>query len=143
MKKIINGRKYDTDTAREVGYWSNTSDFSDFHWCCETLYRKRTGEYFLYGEGGAMSRYAQACGQNSWCGGDRIMPMTYDEATQWAEDHLDADEYEAEFGEVSEDDSEVMISVRVSATAKTALDREVARTGRTQGDILTELLRTL
>lgn len=45
MKKIINGRRYDTDRAKEVGYdyYSNPGDFS--YWR-ETLYRKNTGEFF-------------------------------------------------------------------------------------------------
>ena len=55
MKKIINGRKYDTETAKEIGYWSNGYPCSDFNHCEETLYLKKTGEYFLYGEGGALT----------------------------------------------------------------------------------------
>ena len=38
MKKIINGRKYDTETAKEIGYWSNGYPCSDFNHCNETLY---------------------------------------------------------------------------------------------------------
>ena len=45
MKKIINGRKYDTETAKEIGYWSNGYPCSDFNHCEETLYLKKTGEY--------------------------------------------------------------------------------------------------
>ena len=42
MKKIINGKTYNTDTAKEVG----TSTFPDGNGG-RTLYRKRTGEYFI------------------------------------------------------------------------------------------------
>ena len=63
MKKIINGKVYDTETAQVLGSWSNMSDRS-FERIDETLYRKRTGEFFLHGEGGPMSRYAVQIGQN-------------------------------------------------------------------------------
>lgn len=102
MKKIINGKKYNTETAKAVGYWSNNYSYRDFNYCEETLYQKRTGEFFLYGNGGAMSKYSQSCGQNSWCGGENIIPMTENAAKKWAEKHLTTDEYEEIFGEVEE-----------------------------------------
>ena len=58
MQKIIRGKKYDTDTAKEVCCYSNNLPFGDFDWVQETLYVKRTGEYFLHGKGGARSKYA-------------------------------------------------------------------------------------
>ena len=117
MKKIINGKKYDTETATAVGSWSNNYSCRDFNHCAETLYRKKTGEYFLYGYGGPMSKYAESCGQNEWSGGERIEPLSYVNARQWAEEHLDVDEYEAEFGEVAEDDTSVALSIRLPADA--------------------------
>lgn len=102
MKKIINGKKYDTETAKKLGSWSNHCGYSDFNWCEETLYIKKTGEYFLFGEGGPMSEYAEACGQNQLCSGARIIPYTVEKAREWAEMHLDADVYESIFGEVEE-----------------------------------------
>ena len=62
MQKIIRGKKYDTDTAKEVCCYSNNLPFGDFDWIQETLYVKRTGEYFLHGKGGARSKYAKADG---------------------------------------------------------------------------------
>lgn len=102
MKKIINGKKYNTETAQRVGYWSNNYSCRDFNYCEETLYKKRTGEFFLHGEGNAMSKYNVSCGQNSWCGGQEIIPVTESEAREWVETHLNADEYEEIFGEVEE-----------------------------------------
>lgn len=102
MKKIIKGRKYDTATANEVACDMYNGSCSDFQWWQEALMQKRTGEYFLYGQGGAMSKYAESCGQNSWCGGSEIIPLTLDEAKRWAEEHMDADRYEEVFGEVEE-----------------------------------------
>lgn len=102
MKKIINGRKYDTETAKEMAWDEYNGSCSDFQWWQETLYQKRTGEFFLFGRGGAMSKYAESCGQNSWSGGSDILPLTLDEAKEWVEEHVDADTYEKIFGEVEE-----------------------------------------
>ena len=101
MKKIINGRKYDTETAKEVGYWSNGYPCSDFNHCEETLYLKKTGEYFLYGEGGALTQYARSVFRGT-TGGSEIIPMNEDRAKKWVEKCLNCDAYEALFGEVEE-----------------------------------------
>ena len=143
MKKIINGKSYDTNTARLVGDWANISDVRDFNFYSETLYRKRTGEYFLHGEGNAASKYSKSIGNNTWAGGSAIIPLTYDAAREWAEEHLDADEYESEFGAVDESDETATVSVRIPAHLKAALDRECAKSGRTQTDVIVELLATL
>lgn len=110
MKKIINNKMYDTSTAKEIGGMehSNRGDFSYFS---ETLFRKRTGEYFLYGKGGPMSRYSRTVGQNEWSSGERIIPLNYEKARKWAEENLDADDYQKEFGEVSEEDERTVLSV--------------------------------
>lgn len=131
MKKIINGKKYDTATAECLGSDSYGGRCRDFHYWEEELYRKRTGEFFLYGEGGPMSRYAETIGANEWSGGSRIMPMTWDEARKWAEEHLSADDYEAIFGEVAEDDSKTVMSVRISAAALEKAKREASKSGST------------
>lgn len=140
MKKYINGKKYDTATAREVGSWSNNRGYRDFSHCEESLYRKKTGEYFLYGSGGPMSKYAVSEGQNSWSGGSDITPLTFDEARVWAEEHLDGDEYEAIFGEIADDDTECLISAIVKASSRDRLRRTMEQTGKTAGQILDELI---
>lgn len=143
MKKIIGGKRYDTDSARLVGEWSNGYGRNDFAYVIESLYCKRTGEYFLHGEGGASSRYARSCGQNMWSGGEHIMPLSYEEARDWAEHRLEADEYEAEFDVIPDSEETVVLSVRVSAEAKTVLDRMVAQTGRQKGELVTEAILAL
>ena len=131
MKKIINGRVYDTDKAKELGTYANAGSWRDFSHLEETLYRKKTGEYFLHGEGGPATKYAKAVDQNSWSGGERIMPMTYDEAREWAEEHLEADEYEAIFGEIVEDDGagKTVVSISVSPAKWEAAKRRAAQMG--------------
>lgn len=101
MKAIINGRMYNTETARFLARWDNGLTPRDFNNLSESLYRKKTGEYFLHGEGGP----------NTWCsvpvgdmfgGGEKIEPLTEDEARRWAEKKLDTEEYIEIFGEPEE-----------------------------------------
>lgn len=139
MKKIINGKRYDTDTAKLIGSdgYSNPSDFD--YWS-EDLYQKKTGEFFLYGEGGARTKYAQAIDSNSWCGGERIMPLSFQDAREWVEDHLDADTYEEVFGPVAEDDSRKTVGFSLPVSVADTLKRMAAESGRTQSDIVAELI---
>lgn len=112
MKKIINGKVYDTDKARELGI---DGGWDSFHSWSETLYQKRTGEFFLHGEGGPMTKYARSVGQNQWSGGEKIIPLDVEAARQWAEEHLDADDYEEIFGLPDEDAEPVTISAKLPA----------------------------
>lgn len=41
MKKIINGKSYNTETAIKCGSWANSNNFRDFDYVEETLYRKK------------------------------------------------------------------------------------------------------
>ena len=144
MRKIIEGRLYDTDTARQVGSTWHTSGFSktDFHYYEEELYRKRTGEYFLHGWGGPRTRYAEPYGQSGWTGGERIMPLSYDEAREWAERHLGTDEYEEEFGTPDEGETAVL-SLTVPAATHRAIKDEATRRGCSMRDLIVEWAATL
>ncbi len=102
MRKIIKGFAYDTATAKEVGEWRNAFGYKDFNQCEETLYQTKAGAYFIYGTGGALSKYAYPVGNSGWAGGEKITPLTEEEARKWSEDHLDADKYENLFGKVPE-----------------------------------------
>jgi hypothetical protein len=118
MKKIINGKRYDTETAQLIGS-ASYSNRTDFRFWSEELYRKKTGEFFLYGEGGPASKYSRQIEQNSWSGGKEITPLTREEAQEWAEKYLDADEYEEVFGRIEEGKTQIATwiadSVKVDA----------------------------
>ena len=101
MKKIINNKMYNTETATEVASYDNGCYLGDFRHFREELYRKRTGEFFLYGSGGAMSKYSKPCGSGR-SGGDQIIPMSESKAKRWVMEHCDADTYIKLFGEVEE-----------------------------------------
>lgn len=138
-KKIISGKVYDTDTAKKLGDWDNGYYTNDFNYCSETLYQKKTGEFFLHGEGHALSKYASHEGNMSgW--GERIIPLTYDEACEWAENHLDADDYIAIFGEPEEDDSKVHVHFYLSSAAHKRAKTEAAKRGVSLGNYIESLI---
>lgn len=116
MKKIINGKVYDTEKAHHLGFDGNGSR-RDFGFWYEELYQKRTGEYFLYGEGGPASKYARSIGQNQWGGGEKIIPLSPDAARKWVEEHLDADDYEALFGLPGEEDEDAKTTISAQLPA--------------------------
>lgn len=142
MKKIINGKRYDTDTARVVGAYTNGMLVSDLSYVCETLYRKRNGEYFVHGEGGAMSKYAQSRGNSSWGGGELIIPMSYEAAREWAERNLEAEEYESEFS-VVDDDEMCSMTCYVKGTTLALIRRAAQREGATIGGVVDRLAESL
>lgn len=97
MKAIVNGKRYNTETAVEISSYSRGSR-GDFSRIEESLYKTRRGAYFLAGEGGPMSKYARACGQNQWTGGEGIQVLTEIEARTYCEQHdVDADVIAANF----------------------------------------------
>jgi hypothetical protein len=106
MKKIINGKRYDTDKAKFIGH-AEYSHPRDLDYWAEDLYLKKTGEFFIHGEGGARSRYSRQAEQNWRTGGEKIRPLSLKEAQEWAEKYLDGDKYEEIFGKIEEGKSQI------------------------------------
>lgn len=127
MKKVINGKLYDTATAKECG--DDHHHGGDLDYYIDTLYRKKTGEFFIHGEGGPRTKYGQHTGNNHWSGGEKIIPLSYAEARGWAEEHLTGDEYEAIFGPVAEDESRVQVCYSLSVAAAETIKRRAAEAG--------------
>lgn len=101
MKKVINGKVYNTETADLIAEYSNGYRYNDFNYLEETLYRTKKGQFFIAGEGGAISKYAKYTGDSS-CYGKDIELLTCAEALTWCEDNdIDADII-AEYFEVEE-----------------------------------------
>ena len=100
MKKIINRKLYDTNTAEFIANYCYGCG-GDLYFLNASLYRKKTGEFFLGGEGGARTKYGDTDG-DSYFGSWDIIPLTEDEARDWIEEHCSADEYIEVFGEVEE-----------------------------------------
>jgi hypothetical protein len=143
MKKIIKAKLYDTDTAKLVGEWDNNYSTSDFSFCQEGLYLKKTGEYFLFGKGGANSIYSEKCEDNSWSGGRRIIPLSYGSARTWAEEHLDAEEYQQAFGEIIESDDYEIMPFSILKSTKERLRRLSSETGKPMNELIDTACRAM
>lgn len=101
MKKIINGKKYDTETAALICEHDNGRIRTDFYFYKEWLYKKKTGEFFIYKEGNAASCVAEM--QNGFSvGGRRINPISEAEAMDFVEKYGTTEDYENLWGEVEE-----------------------------------------
>jgi len=87
MKKIIEGKKYDTETAELLFEYNNGPEIDNYYelFC---LYKKNTGEYFIYGKTGV----------------DEYWRPLADElaAQEYCLSKLSVDAYEKIFGEVVE-----------------------------------------
>ena len=128
MQQTIAGKVYDTETAKAMGNWQRGLS-SDKGYISETLYLQKTGEYFLHGEGGSRSRYAQRTAPNTWGYGERIIPMDQEEAHAWAENHLTENAYDKVFGANAQDEVLTPVLVRL----KPAVAEKLASAAREQG----------
>lgn len=86
-QKVIDGKIYDTEKAELIHEWENGDSLGDIHYLEEKLYRTPRGAYFLVGEGGAATAYAQRIEGNSWADGGDICALTEAEAISWLEEH--------------------------------------------------------
>ena len=77
MRKIINKKLYDTETAKYIAY-KHVGDFGQPDGYEEQLYVKKTGEYFLYGIGGPESKYSAPA----------VNPITARQAKEWRDNNV-------------------------------------------------------
>ena len=101
MEKIINGKKYSTETGELLATYEYSNP-RDYHYVTEELYKTKKGTYFLYYKGGALSKYSVSVGNNGMDGSDGIELLTKEEAQEFMVENADVDKYEEEFGEVEE-----------------------------------------
>lgn len=67
--------------------------------------------------------------------------MTWEAARKWVEEHLEADEYEAEFGVVSEDDSAEILSLSLPSATAAKARRAAAQEGITLSQWIANLIK--
>jgi len=103
MKRIIDGKRYDTSTAERVHSWDNSHYRSDFKHRSKDLYRTQRGAWFIHHEGGALTDMAERCEGNSYCGGKSIEPVSADDARAFLESHGGTKALEQHFAEAIED----------------------------------------
>lgn len=104
MKKIIDGTRYDTEKAQLVGEAAAGVSRRDYSFWSAGLYKTpRSGRFFLAGSGGPMTRFAYSPDGNSMSGGEKLIPMTKNEALEWAEQYLSTEIVEHYFSDMIED----------------------------------------
>jgi len=96
MKRIIDGKRYDTATAECVAYVGNDYNRGDFKRESTHLYRSNKGAWFVAGNGGPLSRWARMAG-NMWTDGEGIEAVTPHEARMLLEAHNETAEIERWF----------------------------------------------
>ena len=72
MKKIINGRSYDTEKAKQLKV-RYAGEYGEAHGYEERLYLTKSGQYFIFGVGGPDSPYPQPT----------IKPIEKEQADEW------------------------------------------------------------
>jgi len=102
IKSIIDGRRYNSDTSTKIAEYS-WGYRSDFHYYSEELYRTPKGAWWMYGDGGAASKYSRADEGGGSSGGERVFTLTATEVREWLEQHDRCDALESHFGDVLED----------------------------------------
>lgn len=125
---------YDTETAKKLAEYRHNYDDAAY---TEILYKKRTGEYFIYGEGDT----------GAYSSGEDIKPLTYKQAQKWFEkannddDSLAPDEvYNREFGKAQKDEVKEATSINLSRTAKRKLEQMALKHGTSQSKIVENLI---
>lgn len=142
MKKVFNGKSFNTETAKELGTIYSAALPDSLEYFSETLYLTKSGNYFIHGAGGPRSPYYDIKTVNGITGsvaGEHIRPVSPDEARAWGKEHLAADEYTALFEiDMESVDTKEKMSIVVSAACKSRLRRIRERTGKTFSQIIEE-----
>ena len=115
MRRIVKNKVYDTDTAKRVG--ANTLTGT------RTLYRKVTGEYFIY--------------DKELTGSNAVLPMDYTVARNWAEKNLSKEDYKRHFK--GKDNKDVRTIIEFTPEAYAVLQR-LRGTDKTNSQVVSELL---
>jgi hypothetical protein len=87
LKRVINGKLYDTETAESLHFWSNGRTLTDFSYRSKELFRTKKGAYFIHHVGGPMTDMAKPVDSNTRTGGEDIEPITEKEAIKFLEKH--------------------------------------------------------
>lgn len=104
MKAIIDGKRYDTETAKHVAELSNMAHMrGDFGYWEAELYRTPRGNWFLAGHGGPQTSWARAVPGGGWSGSEGIIPIGEDDARQLLEERGLDQVVEEHFGDIIED----------------------------------------
>ena len=87
MRRVVKGRVIDTERMTKLAE-VKFGNLTDYNYVWEELfYDSQTKSFYLYGRGGAASRYAEAVGVNQWSEGEKLMKITKGLVLQWLEEN--------------------------------------------------------
>lgn len=143
MIKSIEGKTYNSSSAKLIGYWTNAETVEgDANFIYEALHRKRTGEYFLHGKGGPATRYGKRSKGASWKKSESIIPLTKQQAKDWAKEHLSDAEYEMEFEIIPNSAENRMLTLYLPVSTIEMIRRLAVDTGhKTMSGFIDEVVR--
>lgn len=102
MKIIKDNKVYNTKTSKHISdnYFGHVDDSDHLHY---DLYKTKKGTYFMIVKGGPNSKMSFQTEENESVGCTHFFVLTVDEAMEWCEEHLDAENYLKEFSEYVEE----------------------------------------
>jgi hypothetical protein len=88
MKKLINGKLYNTKNSIAIASWDNGVEITDPGYFEETLFKSKMGTYFIY---------------HKICEGLDIREVTQEAAFEWLQEHGMIAEAKKEFPQMIKD----------------------------------------
>lgn len=130
MKRIINGKVLNTDTAKMIA----TVMIDKKKDIIESLYRTKSGAFFIY------SVFPKSnIGKLDMS--EEIVLISYAQADEWAKKHLTESEYNDWFGVGS--DENMTITVNITKEIYSILKKEKELTGETYGEIISYAVKNV
>lgn len=127
--KTFDGKKYDVVTSEKIGSYTTGKGEN---WLEETLYRKRSGEYYLMGSGGD---------DTCWRGTDGVQPLCRAWAESWVLECLGKDAYDRIFARPAEPKEKQRITVELPADAYARLTELSESAGVSKTRVIEKLLQ--
>lgn len=102
MKFVKNNKVYNTETSKNIGknHFGYQGDLDYLH--CD-LYKSKKGTYFMIVQGGPNTEMRYETAQNEFRGSSQLSVLSAEEAMDWAEGNLNAEDYLNEFSEFVEE----------------------------------------
>jgi hypothetical protein len=128
MRTVIKNKVYDTTTAAWIADYTHSG-------VTETLYRKKTGEYFAH----FFNERAEDTDKAGWRGKEKVVPYDFDTARAWGELRLDKARYKELFGGDTGESGSTVVSIRVSRATLAKMRKAQSETGESIGQIFDRL----
>ena len=102
MKRVIEGKVYNTETATKVAEYWNQLGRGDFNAIEEDLYVTKKGNWFMYYYGGANTGYSISTGGYA-SSGEGLKALSDNEAFEWLQKNEETQAIETYFSHCIEE----------------------------------------